>query len=294
MDPILIQNITIDPLDLKEFGNAKVVVDVLRLDKVHSEISGNKWFKLQFYLQDAIRQNKKIVTFGGAWSNHILAVAAACSFHKIDCVGIIRGEKTNALSETLIKAEQLGMRIEFIDRQNYKAGILPEEFTNEKYYIIPAGGYGVKGAEGAAGITDHVDTKVYSGIYCAIGTGTMMAGLMIKERTTPVIGMSVLKNNHSAESDIRHLLPEELNSLQIINDYHFGGYAKYTNELIEFMNNCYQQSGIPTDFVYTGKLFFGVTELIRKNLIETGSRILLIHSGGLQGNLSLRKGTLIF
>ncbi|HKC36380.1 MAG TPA: hypothetical protein VKB95_09975, partial [Chitinophagaceae bacterium] len=128
-----------------------------------------------------------------------------------------------------------------------------------------------------------------------VGTGTMMAGLI--KAVSPlqkIIGISVLKNNFDLEGNVQALLPDESTECQIIHDYHFGGYAKHNDALIAFMNEFYKETNVPSDFVYTGKLFFAVSDLIKNNFFPAGSRLLVIHSGGLQGNASLRKGTLIY
>ena len=293
---IPIPNIAPEKISLDLLSKKNVEASVLRLDKVHPVISGNKWFKLRYYFEDAIRQNKKtIVTFGGAWSNHIVATAAASKEIGINSLGIIRGEETVDLSPTLRQAKEFGMELIFISREDYRRKKIPIQLNESDHYIINEGGYGVKGAEGAATILDAVDFQSYTHICCAVGTGTMIAGLTNRTATLQkTIGISVLKNNVSLNGKIRELLINEEKSFQIIHDYHFAGYAKHTVELITSMNEFYRQTNIPSDFVYTGKLFYGVIDLIRNNFFLSGSKLLVIHSGGLQGNASLKEGKLIF
>lgn len=270
---------------------------MLRLDKINPVISGNKWFKLKYYLEDAGKQNKKkIITFGGAWSNHIIATAAACRLHTFGCAGIIRGEKPEKFSDTLQYAANLGMELFFISRKEFAAEHIPDELTGNENYIIRQGGYGERGAKGAAEIPGFADpSHHYTHICCAAGTGTMMAGLInAAGREQQVIGISVLKNNFQIENDVQQLVKGETTAPHVLHDYHFGGYAKYTTELLDFMNDWYRQTAIPTDFVYTGKLCFAVNDLVSKEFFPEGSRLLIIHSGGLTGNVSLKKGTLIF
>jgi 1-aminocyclopropane-1-carboxylate deaminase len=276
------------------FFETALEVSVLRLDKVHPVISGNKWFKLRYYLEDAKAKNKKtIVTFGGPWSNHIIATAAAGKMNGFNTAGIIRGEVPTVLSPTLQSAREHGMQLVFIPRNEYSEKNIPAPYQGDEYYIINEGGYGSLGAEGAATIIDgHIES--YTHFCCAAGTGTMAAGLANAAKNRQVVAISVLKNNHSLEPMIRVLLNSGVNPPLINHDYHFDGYAKYQPVLLQFMNDLYRHTQIPTDFVYTAKLFYAVRDLIRKNFFPSGSRILLIHSGGLQGNLSLRKGTLIF
>lgn len=278
-----------EQLTLPLFTEKKIQADVLRLDKMHPEISGNKWFKLRYYLEEARQQEKtNIVTFGGAWSNHLLATAAACQLYGFSCTGIVRGERPSTPSPVISRIEDLGMELVFIPRNEYRAGQVPGKQAGPRNYIIAEGGYGEAGAKGAATISDYIQDHHYSFICCAAGTGTMAAGL---GRTGNVIAISVLRNNLELEEKIRKL---GVDKLSVIHDYHFGGYAKYTDELTRFMNNIYQQTSIPTDFVYTAKLFYAVNDLATKNHFDLGTRLLLIHSGGLIGNLSQNKGTLIF
>lgn len=271
-----------------------VHVHVLRLDKIHPVISGNKWFKLKYHLQKAIKGGyRAIVTFGGAYSNHIVASAAACAACNIPCTGIIRGEEPENYSGTLLTAQQYGMQLHFMTRADYQNKALPPAFSGNDYYIIPEGGYSQYGALGASAIP--YDKSAFDYISCAVGTGTMMAGLInSKPEQATVLGFSALKNHALLENEVQRLLIKKEQPVIINHAYHFGGYAKQQPQLIQFMNELYAATGIPTDFVYTGKLFYGVYDLIQQNHFPTGSRLLIIHSGGLQGNLSLRKGTLIF
>lgn len=289
------EKITTDSLSLTVFQENDVEVDVLRIDKIHPVVSGNKWFKLRYYLEEAKQQHKKtIVTFGGAWSNHIVATAAACRLNNLNCIGIIRGEEPATFSATLLEARQLGMQFVFISREAYKAKQLPVSLINrDDSYIINEGGYGIIGAQGATGILDYAREKNYTHICCAAGTGTMTAGLLMYPCPSDIVSISVLKNNLGLGDDIRQLTNECKTPL-IVHDYHFGGYAKHTPVLLSFMNEFYKQTAIPSDFVYTGKLFFAVHDLITNHYFKQGSKILVIHSGGIQGNRSLSKGTLIF
>lgn len=290
------ENITLDTVVTDALQHAGISATMLRLDKIHPVIAGNKWFKLRFYLDEFRQSGKKsLVTFGGAWSNHIVATAAACRLNDIRCTGIIRGERPAELSATLKEAASYGMQFCFLSREDYKYKNLPAALAHTDPYIIPEGGYGINGMKGAATILDFIQNEQYTHICCATGTGTMTAGLLTAaDRHTQVCSISVLKNNHSLEDDIRSLVSQPEADLHIIHDYHFGGYAKHSPGLLRFMNRFFEQTGIPSDFVYTGKLFYAMTDLATKNYFLPGSRLLLVHSGGLQGNASLNKGTLIF
>jgi 1-aminocyclopropane-1-carboxylate deaminase len=274
-------------------------IDVLRLDEIHPVVSGNKWFKLKNYLFEAIANNKKtILTFGGPYSNHIVATAAASQYYKLKSIGIIRGERPKILSHTLQQALSYDMELYFISRNDYKEKVIPGEVLSSldpnTVYIVNEGGYGKMGMLGAMEILEELNSNDYTHIIAAVGTGTMLSGIISAAHPDQkIIGIPVLKDD-SLELKIKALLPMERQRFQLIFDYHFGGYAKTSPELIQFMNNWYNQSGIPTDFVYTGKLFFAANDLLKKDFFPKGSKILIIHSGGLQGNLSLPQGTLIF
>lgn len=288
-----------DPLQLESLKEKNIQADVLRLDLIHPVISGNKWFKLKQYLAEAIQQNKSaIITFGGAFSNHIIATAALCQEQGLKSVGIIRGEKPATLSHTLQDALKCGMDLFFVEREKYKLKEIPPDVI-ENYpeaYVINEGGYGMPGMNGAKTILDFAGAANYTHILAAIGTGTTLAGLVEAScEKQNVIGISSLKNNLDLQDQINQLLSSHhKNRFQLLHQFHFGGYAKYTQELIHFMNYWFTATGIPSDFVYTGKLFYAFNALASENFFPRDSKLLLIHSGGLQGNDSLKKRTLIF
>jgi 1-aminocyclopropane-1-carboxylate deaminase len=281
--------------DISSFYQKEIEVDILRLDKISPVVSGNKWFKLRYYLEEAKALHKKgILTFGGAWSNHIIATAAICKMNGLKSIGIIRGEEPQKFSATLLKAKELGMQLVFISRTAYQNKEIPAAFITEEYYIVNEGGYGEFGAKGASTILNYC-TKSYTHYCCAVGTGTMMAGLInAVSPAQQVLGISVMKNNTVLEEMIQTLVTNKKNNWKLTHDYHFGGYAKHQPALFRFMNEFYRQTGIPSDFVYTGKLFYAISDLIEKNYFPPNSKLLLVHSGGLQGNISLPSGTLIF
>jgi 1-aminocyclopropane-1-carboxylate deaminase len=300
---IKIENITVEnwisPF-LKEKG---ITAAILRLDKIHPHISGNKWFKLKYYLQEAAEKKcMGIITSGGAYSNHIVAAACAAQSKSLKSIGIIRGEEPAVLSPTLLQAKVFGMEFVFISREKYKhkedAAFLNELQTRYKdYLIIPEGGAGVQGAKGCSEITGFAGKENYTHILSAMGTGTMFAGILnAASPNQSVIGVPVLKGITNFWQQAEYMIEkkESIARSQFFYDYHFGGYVKYKPALIEFMNNFYSETGIPTDFVYTGKLVFAVNDLLQKNYFTAGSRLLIIHSGGLQGNAGLPKDTLIF
>jgi len=275
-----------------------IIADILRLDRIDPVISGNKWFKLKYYLEQTVASpHKTLLTFGGAYSNHILATAAAANKCGLKSIGIIRGEEPKALSSTLRSASAYGMELNFISRAEYQLKN-ENDFIQELQVkfgdavIIPEGGAGPAGVKGAREIWQLVDRNLYSHVMAAAGTATMVAGLAAESlEHQQIIGIPVLKGFDPLT------LPPFLNTkpgIKWFPQYHFGGYAKANPELFRFMNSWYQQTGIPSDFVYTGKLFYAVQDLLNHKQFQPGSRLLVIHSGGLQGNNSLPPKTLIF
>ena len=278
----------------KEFG---VYIDVLRLDEIHPIVSGNKWYKLKYYLKEAKALHQEtIVTFGGAYSNHIVATAYACNAVGLKSIGMIRGDETNNLSATLKYAKALGMDLHFVSRKNY---VFKDELSSHfpNAYMIPEGGAGELGIKGAADIIAETKFKKYNFIVCACGTGTMITGIINASKPNQqIIGVNVLKGFETLKNNIIFNSKDTSaeNRLTIFNEYHFGGYAKHPVPLIEFMNSLWQKENIPTDIVYTSKLFYAVQDLLFKKYFPTKSNILIIHSGGLQGNASLALGRLLF
>ena len=291
--------VTTDHTPLPVINNNAIMLDTLRLDKIDPVISGNKWFKLQYYLQEALQNgHQPLVTFGGAWSNHILATACAAQKAGLPCTGIIRGEKPAVLSATLQAAEKWGMRLQFVSRGQYNQKNDPAfiQVIQQQYpgsCIIPEGGAGEKGIQGAAAIWQWASPEKYSHVICAVGTGTMLLGLATHSLPgLHIIGIPVLKGFENWQP--AYATPEQLQRVSLLPGYHFGGYAKKNDALIDFMNEWYRATHIPTDFVYTGKLFFAINDLIKNGYFPSGSRLLAIHSGGLQGNASLPSKTLVF
>jgi 1-aminocyclopropane-1-carboxylate deaminase len=285
--------------DIKELCGNTLSISILRADLIDPVVSGNKWFKLQFYVRHAIEAGKTtLATFGGPYSNHIVATSKYGATMGLQTVGFIRGEKPTSLSPTLTDAMENGMTLHFLSRQNF---LNPKKIISQNqdpsWAWIPEGGYGIQGAEGASTLLTIQNTQSFDTIICAVGTGTMMAGLI--KAAAPyqkIIGISVLKNNLSIDAEINALLTskESKKNFEIIYGYDFGGYAKHTQALIKYMNDTYKNLELPLDFVYTAKLMYAAEDLASKGKFEPTSKILLIHSGGLQGNRSFKKGTLLF
>ena len=284
----------------KLFEKSGIEVFMLRLDEIHPVISGNKLFKLIYFLKEARESvHKTIVTFGGAYSNHLAATAFACKQLNINSVGIVRGEKPKTLSHTLQFCLEHGMQLEFISRSLYKnkdAEYL-QDLKNKygEYILIPEGGFSEKGKQGASKINYYFYDKNFTHICLPVGTATTFAGIVdSNENDTEIIGFGVLKNLDDIFERFKELKVKSSNKYSFIGNYHFGGYAKKNDELISFMNRFYTNHSIQLDFVYTAKMMFGTYDLISKKYFEPGSKILCMHTGGLQGNDSLAEGKLIF
>ena len=293
--------VVLQSLALPAAGSRNIRIDVLRLDLLHPVISGNKWFKLKYHLQKAKQLQKKgILSFGGAWSNHLVATAASAQLAGLSAIGIVRGEAPPQLSPTLLDAQHYGMHLQFIPRTQYADERTIVNGMTEKYpeyLVVPAGGQSDLGVRGAAEILSLVSKNDYTHIAAAAGTGTMLAGLLHTSQPDQVVlGFSSLKisdpDNNTLISFVRQYSDHA--GLQMIYQYHFGGYARMNDTLLNFMNDLYEQYQLPTDLVYTGKLFYGISDLVANNFFPMNSRLLVVHSGGLQGNRSVKPGILRF
>jgi 1-aminocyclopropane-1-carboxylate deaminase/D-cysteine desulfhydrase-like pyridoxal-dependent ACC family enzyme len=292
-------NISLDAIVNDDLITKKLSLSVLRLDKIHPVVSGNKLFKLHYFLEDAInRAMPGILTFGGPYSNHLVATAFACKTANIKSVGVVRGEKPATLSATLTDCLAYGMQLHFVSRKDYEQKERPGFIQQlpccwKNYLVIPEGGYHPTGAAGAALIMKFIPYDT-THICTALGTGTTTAGLLAGTTIhQKIIAIPVLKGMLDIEERMK-FLHQYTDRLHVLNEYYFGGYAKKTPALLQFMNALYAQQAIPTDFVYTAKMMFAVFDSIDKNYFSAGSKIVCIHTGGLQGNASLSKGSLIF
>jgi 1-aminocyclopropane-1-carboxylate deaminase len=295
-------NISFDKLQSSFLIENDVSVTVLRLDKIHAEVSGNKLFKLHYFVEACLQtSHKTILTFGGAYSNHLVATSFLCKEKGIKCIGIVRGDEHKTLSHTLQRCQELGMQLQFVSRDIYKNISATESISElkNKYgacIIVPEGGFSNEGAMGASLITNIYKQEKFSHICTCVGTGTTLTGLlMTNENNAQIIAIPVIKNMTDIEERIQQLTSHSFkNNLNIFSDYHFGGYAKYNTELLDFMNRFYNDFKIPTDFVYTAKMMFAIFDKIKNGYFERGSKILCLHTGGLQGNKSLSPKSLIF
>jgi 1-aminocyclopropane-1-carboxylate deaminase len=300
---LLKEDITTERLQDELFIQRGIEVDLLRLDKVHPVVSGNKLFKLHYFLQEALQStHKHIITFGGAYSNHLAATAFACREKGLKCTGIVRGEPPVKQSHTLQHCREMGMQLHFISREEYDRKEQPAflQSIESRYGIhllVPEGGYHPLGAKGAAMIMNHVPQSEYSHIACALGTATTVAGLISAAgKNQLVMGFCVLKGMADINNRLHYLLDGRYDPAVFmpVHEYCFAGYAKKDPAVFSFMNRVWQQQQVPTDFVYTAKMLYGVYDMAGKGFFTPGSRVLCIHTGGLQGNLSLPVETLTF
>lgn len=266
-----------------------ITLAIRREDLIHPFISGNKYRKLKYNLRQAKAENQTtLLTFGGAFSNHIAAVAFAGKEHNFKTIGIIRGDELREKIQenpTLRFAQQNEMQFEFISRNDYSNKENPEFIEQLKqqfgsFYLIPEGGTNDLAVKGCEEILTQEDSQ-FDYICCAVGTGGTISGLI--NASLPhqkVLGFPALKGDFLREEICKFA---KTDNWKLINEYHFGGYGKIDLELVNFINNFNQSNNIPLDPVYTSKMAFGVFDLIAKDYFPSNSKILLIHTGGLQG-----------
>jgi 1-aminocyclopropane-1-carboxylate deaminase len=265
---------------------------VKREDLNHPFVSGNKWLKLKYNLQEAARLgHDTLLTFGGAYSNHIFATAAAGKELGLKTIGIIRGEETLPLNPTLAFAESCGMKLHYISREAYRKKSEPEfikqlrsQFGN--FHLIPEGGMNELAIKGCAEFAAQLNQEIDFDYLCLpAGTGGTVAGMIEGiSHSKRIIGFSSLKGGEFLVGEVKKITSSEKNDWTINSDYHFGGYGKATSELKKFIQEIKTTHQLPLDAVYTGKMLFGILDLATKNYFKEGSTILMLHTGGLQNN----------
>ena len=278
---------------------AGVSLTIKREDQIHPIISGNKFRKLKYNLLEAKQLGfKKVLTFGGAYSNHILATAEACRYQDLNSIGVIRGEElakelkaTMQINDTLRLANAAGMHLKFVSRTVYRTKNsesyiqkLKDEFGD--FYLIPEGGTNTLAIKGCQEVLSQ-DDKNYDIICCAVGTGGTISGLINSADPMQfILGFPALKGEFLKEEIKKYT--SRMN-WKLITNYHFGGYAKVTSELISTINDFNSEQGILLDPVYTGKMIFGILDLVKNGYFKKNTRILAIHTGGQQGILGMNK-----
>ena len=316
--PFISNNIPLQPIHDSITQKYGVQVYVLRTDQphpsfghlllkekrnrnnfLHPEISGNKLYKLKYNLEEAARQHKNtLLTFGGAFSNHIAATAAAGQEFNFNTIGIIRGEKYQTLNPTLKFASDCRMQLHYVSRTLYqnKKGLyeyVNKLFSEQDIYIIPEGGNNNLGIEGCKEITKSIEIN-FDYVCCPCGTGATITGIILSlMNNQKAIGFQVLKADNYVKNEVLGWLEQFSNSTknseqkknwEINEEYHFGGYAKTKRELTDFIQQFENENNIPLDPIYTGKMMFGIYNQIQKKKFKKGETIIAIHTGGLQGN----------
>ncbi|MBT5859216.1 MAG: 1-aminocyclopropane-1-carboxylate deaminase/D-cysteine desulfhydrase [Flavobacteriales bacterium] len=264
---------------------------IKRIDLIHPFISGNKYYKLKYNLLEAEKQKKNtILTFGGAYSNHIEATAFEAKEKGFKSIGIIRGEETFPLNDTLSFAKENGMQIHYVSREEYRKKQTESFIAKLKdmfgsFYLIPEGGTNIFAIKGTSEILEEED---YDFVCCAIGTGGTISGIINSANNNQkILGFSAIKGSWDLKKDITNWTTNE--NWQLIEDYNFGGFAKISDELISFITDFYKTQNIPLDAIYTGKMLFGLFDMINKDYFRKGSSILAIPTGGLQGNRGMNE-----
>jgi 1-aminocyclopropane-1-carboxylate deaminase len=272
--------------------DGKIKLFVKRLDLTHPVISGNKWFKLKYNIEEILKSGSgQVLSFGGAYSNHIYALAEAGKEFGFKTIGVIRGEKVFPLNETLTFAEECGMHLKFITRELYRKKTSPaviKELQNEfgDFFLIPEGGSNYLGVKGASEIPSSIDID-YDYIVLPCGTGGTLSGIISAlNGRKKALGVSVLKGGEFLFKDVENLTMEftgkKFNNWDINLDYHFGGYAKRNPLLDQFILNFIDEFKIDIEFVYSGKMFYAIFDLLDKGFFRPGETIIALHTGGLR------------
>jgi 1-aminocyclopropane-1-carboxylate deaminase len=269
--------------------NHQINLWLKRDDLLHPIISGNKWRKLKYNLTEALSMGADtLISMGGAYSNHLHALAYTGKILGLKTIGIIRGECPKPLTPTLLDMQSWGMELKYISRSEYRQyrsykhwrdlpGIAPGQ------YWLPEGAASNLALKGIAELVNEIDIE-YDSLCVACGTGATLAGLInAVPKQQSVFGFAALKNASFLTSDVQSLLSGEFHHWEVFYDYHFGGFAKLNSELALFMTEFEQKTSIPLEPVYTGKMLYGIYDLIAKDYFKPGERIIALHTGGLQG-----------
>lgn len=288
------EDLPIDYIHDELLLEAGIRFGILRLDRIHPLVSGNKWFKLKENIEVAkARGAKALLSFGGAYSNHLLAMAAAAKAYDLLPIGIVRGFHGQELpSATLLECAALGMQLVYVSREEYQRKEDPAYLQQLQVqylgvYIIPEGGNNEAGLSGAAAIARYIPQDADL-VMAAIGTGTTFAGVRNGlDSRTGMLGFPVMKGGEYLQQEIAERLQTTGTNWALATGYHFGGFARYNDELLAFMNDFYKKHHVPLDFVYTGKMLYGILDMIRRKEISGKKHVIAIHTGGLQGNRSI-------
>ena len=280
-------------------GNNDVNVFMKRTDLIHPIISGNKWYKMKYNIIEMQKQGiDTLLTFGGAFSNHIHAAAHAGKVFGFKTIGLIRGEEHLPLNSTLQSAVNDGMELHYVDRTTFRKRETDEflSWIKEKFgnvYVLPVGGTNTIALKGCAEIIDQIEID-YNYICSASGSGGTFAGLVAGlDGKKKAIAFPALKGGEFLEKVISDLVYDytgkSFSNWSLNTDYHFGGFAKLSKELIDFTHKFNELNGFELDYIYTNKMMFGIADLIKKSFFKPGESIVTIHSGGLQGNVGMKE-----
>ena len=298
------ENSILQEIILDNLIERNIQLFIKRDDLIDPFVSGNKWRKLKFNVEQTLSQKKEgILTFGGAFSNHLVASAAACKQAGIKSVGIVRGDELKSDSnETLRKCVDFGMQLEFVSRSKYDLRydrIYKEELNIQfpNFYQVPEGGANFYGMMGCQEILSEIPID-YDSIFVAQGTTTTSCGLLLGMNEESSLHVVPVLKNYDSNTEMRQLLnysifdeeltDELINRVIIHSDSHFGGYAKYTKELLTFIQDFYAKTQVPLDPIYTGKVMFTIFEEIEKGNLDN-QKIVFIHTGGIQGAKAIQE-----
>ncbi len=287
-----VQTTIIRSLLLEQKG---IELQLLRLDQIQGPVNGNKWYKLKYNIEAFRSSGKKfLVSFGGAFSNHLAALAASGEQHGIPTVGVIRGEEHFPRNPTLELAFKQGMELQYIDRITYRdkpklMAWAEKEFGNDAYFL-PEGGSNQLAVKGCSEILDGLNYNP-DVVCCSCGTGATLAGIALSEKGRgKTMGFPALKDISFFEDALRCFAGDAVaTETRISGDYHFGGYAKTPPELIRMVDEFSVLYQVQLDYIYTGKMMYGILDLVRKDHFQKGARLLAIHTGGVQGNTGIHR-----
>lgn len=289
---MIYQQTSAQALESSVLNKSGISLRMWREDLNHPFISGNKWWKLKYNLESAQKEgHTQLLTFGGAYSNHLYATAAAAHELGFQSIGIVRGEEVLPLNTTLSFCKSKGMQLKFINRESYREKnseshiqSLRNEFGD--FYLIPEGGTNSMAIKGCEEWAQQIkEAEEFDYLCLPVGTTGTMAGMVNQLKDKSIIGFSSLKGEQFLDDEIRNWLKHDIDNWEIRMEYHFGGYAKVKNDLVDFIIDFEKKYQIPIDPIYTSKMMYGVFDLIEQNTFKAGSKILVLHTGGLQGRL---------
>ncbi|MBX2888125.1 MAG: pyridoxal-phosphate dependent enzyme [Ferruginibacter sp.] len=284
MIPAIDTQVYVQPINNDSLIASKVSIWMARFDLIHPIISGNKLYKLYYWLKQAVEENKQIETFGGYFSNHLVATAYACKVLNIPCTGYINGERPNDLSHTMKHCEEYGMQLKFLQRDIYKRKKYSYTTANKDLITIPEGGFHPIGMKGATLMRNAWGDLNYTHICVPVGSATTLAGILYSGNEK-IIAIPALKNMTDIPQRLQYLYKDyNKERLMVWPDFHFGGFAKAPPHLIKFIHDFFNQYHISLDKVYTAKMMAAIFQKIETGWFKPGSKILCLHTGGLQGN----------